>query len=474
MFIQCQHCQATYKIDEQKIPDQDSFVRCAKCSNEIPLGKKAQTALSQQQPKKIVECDNCGIRYSIPIDKIQQESIPVRCGKCGNVFSVSRDDDDKQTKPIEKIEVDRSFPFEDELPSTTENEINDDDVDLDNISIPEESEIEMDNLFGDIENDEELENESEDENSFDDSVFAQNDVDESDFEDMNPNDPKKEYLDSVNLKVDDEDESAILDDDMEIDTISDEEKSKLFLQPDSSESNDFAMEGTNWPEIEDETEISADSTDIESEIAEFGEMDELSAMPDTDEENALELQEIPVSKTGNKKWWVFFILSILIIGGAVAWFHFRDRLTQVPLSPMTEEYNQKSRLTILEPLSGRFITNRFSNKRIFILEGNLKNIFSSQTRISWIEVKGALYNKNGEKISESTSFAGSKISDTEFANFSNEDIAIRLQGEQQKELNLNLVPEQTTKFQIVFFNVPERIQKLEAKISRFGKLPENE
>ena len=485
MFIQCQHCQATYKIDEQKIPDQDSFVRCAKCSNEIPLGKKAQSALSQQQPKKIVECDNCGIRYSIPIDKIQGDTVPVRCGKCGNVFSVSKDDNGGKKEPIADTETDNTDPFKSEAvvdpfeddTLSLDIETNNDDIDMENISIPEESEIEMDDLFGDIENDDDDEHETiiEGEDSFSNSVFEDDEeMDESEFDNTDSDDPKKEYLDSVNLTMGDEDESDILDDEMEIDAISVEEKSKLFLQPESSDSNEVAMEGTNWPEIEDETEVSENLTNIESEIAEFGEMDELSAMPDADDDGAgaLELQEIPTQKGNNKKWIVFFIVLILILGAATAWFHFGNRLEQIPLSPKTEEFSIKSKLTIIEPLKGKFIINKITNERIFLLEGNLKNIFSSKTRISWIEVSGTLYNKKGEKISESISYAGSKLSDAEFAKYSKQEIVLKLRGSQRKATNLNLMPNQTASFQIGFFDVPDQIQKLEAKISRFGRLEE--
>ncbi len=486
MFIQCRHCRTTYKIDENKIPDQDSFVRCAKCSNPIPLNKKEQSDLSQKRPQKIVECSNCGIRYSIPHEKIVKESIQVRCGKCSHVFQVSKLSADPEIPP-EPLPDDSTSVFVDEadLPSPDTNDERkpypaDDEVDLDNISIPKESEIEVDSLFDDV--DESAEQEID---SFDADVADSDDVEDGEHSAGFSKNATDEYLESVSLASDSEYE----DEDMGIGGISSEQKAKIFLKPeagiDSSDAADAAEPSENedsWPEIQDETEASDLDEDLEdsgggtdeeiSELSEFDESTEFQEEDDSDTRDPLELQEMIEPKS--RKWIVvpILLLSILAVLATVAWFYLKSDSRPAVFSPIIETYHKSSKLAILEPLKQRVIVNRNDRKKILVLEGTLRNNNPTNLKFGWIEVKGILYDQQNNVLSESTTFAGSNLTTSQLESWNREKIeSFRSYQAGQVEQSLDLGYNQIVPFQIVFFDMPDNLSKLEARINRLVKNP---
>ena len=448
MFIQCQNCQATYKIDEQKIPDQNTFVRCAKCSTPISLNKQEQSALSKKQPLKIVNCSECGTRYSIPLEKITDDTISVRCGKCSNVFQVSSDED----APDE---------FGSALPP-------EDDLDLDNISIPEESEIEVDGLFDDVDS------EMDEEESFDTPSelfdFDEPESDDDDMFDSEPKGPTEAYLESVDLS---EEIDPNFDDDSDLEDISSDENSSLFLKPKTTKQSpqnagkQLETDGDGWPDIHDET----GSLDMDSELNEFVELDDLGEMPDSadyDADNPLELQEMSVKKTPNRFAVIVLLVILFALLGISGWFYFQTEPTQAPSISEVERFDKASRLKLIEPLKGRLIKNKNSGTQIFILEGEIRNNYSQDVVISWIEVKGALFDKSQTILSESTAYAGD-IQKTENLPEASAKELDMMRAEKGIKQNLELSTGQTIPFQILFFDVGNNIQKLQAQIYRFAK-----
>ena len=463
MFIQCQHCQATYKIDEQKIPAQNTFVRCAKCSTPISLNKQDQSALSKKQPLKIVDCSNCGTRYSIPLDKINDDMISVRCGKCSHVFQVSAD----ETQPDEFDDTQDDFTdtFE---PESGANQSLDDDLDLDNISIPEENEIEVDGLFDGFDD------ETEEEESFNapDELFNFDDSeleDDDDGFDSEPKGPTEAYLQSVNLS-DQIDEDM---DDPDLGDFSSEEKSKLFLKPKTakqshqSAAKQLDVERDDWPDIHDET----GSLEMDSELSEFVELDNLEELPDSsdyDTDNPLELQEMSGGKSPNRFVIVALLIILFALLGASGWFYFQTEPTQMSSISKVERFNKQSRLKLIEPLKGRLVINKNSGMKIFVLEGEIRNSYPQDVVISWIEVKGALFDRNKTVLFESTAYAGDIQAAGNLSGASNEELDV-IRGEKSTKQNIELSTGQTVPFQILFFNVGDNIQKLQAQINRFAR-----
>ena len=198
MFIQCQNCQTTFKIDEHQIPPTKSVVRCTKCSEPIPLNRETQDQLLKQSPTKIVECDSCGTQYSVPLHSIKKESTSARCGKCGHLFTVSKSSEQPGSSA-----------------DAYADDIDTDDIDLDNIDIPTESEIEVDDLFDDMSESRGKKRASK------------------------TKDTTEAYLESVKLTKDGE-EAAADDPDLGINEISADKKYRIFLRPKKGEAESEA------------------------------------------------------------------------------------------------------------------------------------------------------------------------------------------------------------------------------------------
>lgn len=382
--------------------------------------------------------------------------MPVRCGKCGHVFEVSADSD-----PGGGI-------YEEPVESAEEPEFEDDDVSLETINIPKENEIEVDGLFDEVEEDEEevtYTDADDDLAGFDD--FEDPELEEDDS-DLSPKGPTEAYLESVNLsdQLDDD-----LDEDSELDEITSDEKFDLFLKPNPLDSaSDVAAKQIDpdedrWPDIHDETAAA------DKDLDDFVELDDLAEIPDStdyDSENPLELQEMTGKKGSSRLLIVILLVILLVLLGVSGWFYFQTSPPENTTPPPVEAFSKQSRLKLLEPLKGRFATNENSGKKIFILEGEVRNDYPAETAINWIEVKGALFDKNRRVLSESTAYAGSVLSIDTLQEASSEELkAIR--QERREVLNLELEAQQTVPFQILFFDVGDNIQKLQAQINRFSR-----
>ncbi len=448
MFIQCQSCHATYKIDEQKIPDQDTFVRCSKCNTPISLNKQEQSALSKKLPHKIVDCSSCGTRYSIPLDKISDGSIPVRCGKCGHVFDVVAD------------EGTFDAPFDTEASSgMVPGPSDDNDLNIDNINIPEENEIQVDGLFDEVDEEKETSySESEEFGGLDD--FEDSDLEEDNEFAAEPKGPTEAYLESVDLS------SQINDDDSELDEISDDDKFDLFLkpspvdQPNEGAAKQIDPDDKQWPDIHDETGPE------DSELNDFIELDDLSEIPDSadfDANNPLELQEMTVKKNTNRFMVVGLLIILFILIGTSGWFYFQTSPSQAPNVPLVERYSKQSRLNVMEPLKGRLIVNKASGVNIIMLEGRIRNDNPPETVFNWIEIKVTLEGKDKSALAESTAYAGKIVTEKMMQNASAEELrTIRQEYASVPDLELDTQP--TIQFQILFFDVGNDKQTLNPKI----------
>jgi len=480
MFIQCQHCNAAFKIDESKVPDKSAFVRCAKCSNPIPLNKQEQTEILKSDPQKIVECNNCHTRYSIPLEKFDQESVKVRCGKCENIFHVSKSDTVSSAEDDAFETMDEDVPtdlgesaetglFDSDEDDSIESGIDsfEDDIGLDDISIPEENEIEMDSLYDNVEGADSFESGELDETESDDSFEDQSDLD---FE---GEEPSEDYLDSISLSAQVSGEEDIdLDGDLGLDEVSSEERYKLFLKPEGQSGDDEDSAGSGideeWPEIEDETEM----VEMGQEISDFTGLDEMGVMPGIDESGAKESLVKPIKGGKSRKpFWIFIILIIILaIVAAGGWFYMQSEAGRDIFPQKTERYDSKSKLKIQEPLKGRMVFNKSDRVNMFLLEGQVRNTYPVDVRITWIEIKGVLYDKQGEKISEAVTYAGINLTNAQLEDWSEDRIKsyIKFQSDKIKQ-EFVLTTGRAAPFQIVFFKVPKTIQKLEASINRFGR-----
>jgi predicted Zn finger-like uncharacterized protein len=469
MLIQCQHCQSTYTIDEKKIPDQNAFVRCANCTKPISLNRQDQTTLTQQQPKKVVACANCGTRYSIPLQGLKKDLMTVRCGKCGHTFQITK----SSTAPPENsqaAETRSNRPHDTTSTIVIQEEPNldpgDSDIDLDSITIPEENEIEVDLLFDDMDEPETPISDTESPLDFDTVVTEPGDLPED--SELNSTEA---YLDSVRLSTAATDDA--IEGDAEIVTIDPDEKYKLFLKPRASRRNEgepTKSKADGWPDIQDDT----DTPDLEEQVDAFTELDELGSLPDSADEAVdvgLELQPIPENKRRGKFLLAALILAVLLgVGGVAGWLHYRGEL---PITASTRSASAPAgRVSILDPISGRLVDAQAGRSRRFVLEGYIRSDYPEGVTVNSVEVIGILYDSANEVISEVKSFAGPHLTPAQLADWSKERITSYLaEYEARRDSSLALGGGQTVPFQIIFFDVPREIQKLEARIDRHRLIP---
>lgn len=434
MLIQCQHCHTTYKIDEQKIPNKDSFVRCAKCSELISLNREKQQELQKSSSRIIVNCGNCGTQYSVPSDSIKGESAKVRCGKCGHNFTVSKPDS-LQGRQIEDEE---------------------EDINLDNISIPSESEIEVDNLFGDMETPESPEDEG-----------SGIDIDES--ESLTGKDATDEYLESVSLDSDDLDDET---EDLGMSKISDEQKYKIFLKPkQTGEAKEISDDDQSWPDIEDETEESEEEKELE--IDEFTDLEGIGDLPDSGKKEQKPKKEKKPKEKKKKRVFLWLIWLLIIAAAAVAAWLFLDLRTEdIYAPPQTETFDSQSKVTILEPLKGKTIKNQNYDSKLFVLEGKLINTYPGNVKVSNIQIEGYLYTQTSDEPVTATSVAGTALSEDRLERWTREQIESSLQaGLNDPDAAAEFGPEELIDFQVVFFNPPDqsKVNKLGATIKKFNR-----
>ena len=490
MFIQCQHCNATFKIDESKVPDQSAFVRCVKCSNPIPLNRQEQSAILKNVPQKRVECSNCNARYSVPTDKLGAEVTKVRCGKCGHIFQVPGSApgdliaDDREESFAQEDSVDMKGI--DQVDSLDAEIVTEDDIGLNDISIPEENEIEMDSLYDNIDEVDDIEADGidpddpfagpidvEDEADISGADISGADISGADISDDEPaDDSSEEYLDSISLSAQVGDVDMVEgEEDIDLGAVSSEERYKLFLKPDDSLGDSVQGETggeAQWPEIEDET----DRLEIGQEISDFTGLDEMGDLPDLDESSAREsLLQPTEGKKSRKTLWVLVILILLlaILAGA-GWFYLQSDAGRKMFPQKTEKYDSRSKLKIQEPLKGRMVYNKSDRLNLFLLEGQVVNTYPPEVEITWIEIKGVLYDQKNSKISEAVTFAGINLTTAQLEDWGEDRIKsfIKYQSDKVKQ-EFNLGPGRTARFQIVFFDVPKTIHKLEARINRFSR-----
>ncbi len=115
-----------------------------------------------------------------------------------------------------------------------------------------------------------------------------------------------------------------------------------------------------------------------------------------------------------------------------------------------------------QSVTGRFITNSTAGT-LFVITGKINNITADS--ISHIEVKGALITKGNIEAMSQTSFCGNII--TENALRGN-DIA-DLTNQTMVKTNIDVKPDETVPFMIIFSNLPESLKNFTVKVSGFEK-----
>lgn len=415
---------------------------------------------------EIIECDNCQARYLIPTEELGDGPLKFKCGKCDHVFEwatsgaapeVPADDsDDYRLSDLDDNPVTASDDLDSDLPGQASNA---GDVGLGNVSIPDENKIAVDDLLGDFDSDEA-------DIDFPDALKDDFDLFEDDFSSKPSANATEEYLKSVDIGGYSEIEGVEND---KLRAVSEDQKHKFFLKPENKKKSPTGQSkgienelSDHRPEIQNET----DEIDPEMENVDLPEADS-SDMPAFNSAN----EKSKSSSINRKKviagaLFVILFLILISVGGFLLLNNHNPVNVPLPL----ETPGSGKNIRIMEPLNGKYIVNKASGKRIFILQGKLKNLLPSELKISGVKVKGILYDKDDRVIGESTVFAGNNLPRANLENYSQEKTESFFNnqfGENNKNLNLGF--NQVIPFQVVFFEISGEIAKLEAQIVGFSK-----
>ena len=116
----------------------------------------------------------------------------------------------------------------------------------------------------------------------------------------------------------------------------------------------------------------------------------------------------------------------------------------------------------LEGVTGRFADSAQAGQ-VFVVEGSVKNDYPEP--ISYIRLKGFLHTKVKRNAVEKIAYAGNILTEAELANFSGEmmDAAV-LHKAGSGNANLNVPPDESVKFMIVFYNLPKNLTEYTVEV----------
>lgn len=131
------------------------------------------------------------------------------------------------------------------------------------------------------------------------------------------------------------------------------------------------------------------------------------------------------------------LIAVLAIGGWAVWKNFKASETGV---------------INLEEMSGTYAQNAETGS-IFVISGKAVN--NTNKSRSFFQVKGILFNKKGERLAQKEVFCGNIFSSKELATLSRAKIEADLMNKVGGSLsNINLAPGKAVPFMIVFFDLP--------------------
>jgi predicted Zn finger-like uncharacterized protein len=429
MIIQCRKCNSNYKINPQKIPPGRSFVRCTKCSEAIPIAREEQNKVTNEHPKRITRCNQCNVKYAIPLSYFKGETIKVHCGKCGHIFQVSKNvtAEKQATSNSSPERVDENRPIESK--------------------IMDDEDIELGSLFDDV---------AEEESSVLKTEQPERLEDDKNRPTKRPQTPTEKYLDATKLDLDD----ISVPNDTGLETISSDQKHRFFLNPSDKTARSAIFKNTDkeqssWPEIQDEASFLDDISD------------ELEYESDGTEKRTGEIYTKTRGKLKyprSKVWKLVIAIILLLILLVSGYWLYRSTSTQSNAGDTADKFSDTG-VAMLEPLRGELIDNRRYTKPFFVLNGVVKNNFPPNENINKVTVKGLLYKEHSEQFfTAKNTTAGISLTRSELQKLSKKEIE-KKQDKQLKSGSKALkFTSKTLPFQIVFFDIPAKIHKMEARL----------
>lgn len=240
------------------------------------------------------------------------------------------------------------------------------------------------------------------------------------------------------------------------------------LPEDSGDKNTFRFSGSaDEPPTEDAVETNA--TESTAAAPDEANADIFSA----DEEASIE-PEFPAPPTSKKKSspaasisriLLLLILSLVIIGGALYLINGPEQIEQVIqqiFGQQTSGQIQPDRIALTN-LEGKFINNQEAGE-LFVIRGEATNNFK-EPRAS-IQVKGVIFDKDGNPLLQKTIFCGNPISDQELQTLSFSKLEEMMGNQFGKSLkNMKINSAQAIPFVIAFRDLPKNLSEFSVDVT---------
>ncbi len=166
------------------------------------------------------------------------------------------------------------------------------------------------------------------------------------------------------------------------------------------------------------------------------------------------------------KWGGLGLATAALIGGVGwgAWWGYEHRQQlQSTIGHIEKTILPSHRLVLEGVLQGRYVTNIHKKVRLFVVQGTLKNRFSSQNPLRWVRVKGLAYSNAARKkpLVVSYSYVGKMLSNRQLRRWKVKNILAFYR--KQKLLSKDEIG-QNIPFQIVFLSSKTPVQTAVAQI----------
>ena len=494
MLIQCHSCNTKYRLNLERIPRRKTFVRCKNCGTPIFIDptEEAESApgvippaeaapphaveTSAVQPDaELVVCPNCQSRYRVAPASLQRPGIQLKCTQCGHQFAPP-----EHMRAPAAVGAPEFYP-----PPAGEPAMERPQTSAREMRLPDDAQMET--LFDDLRPDQAELGRSVIPSRTDGSLPQ--DVELGvlpgatfDEEPLAP-DADRAYLDAVGF--DDDAGTTPL---PPGGSVSDEQKYRYFLNPQSlgggknkmSADDDIRTGGTSPGE-----RAAADAPDVAA-----GGDDELPPLdpvaadlpPVPAEQQARPHIDIPSERdevagqpppplSETRILALLAAASLAILIGAGLWGYWLAT-SSAGDSPYILQLGQPHQLALEDDLKGRYVNNRPSGQRLFVVSGEVENRFPGADDVRWIRIKGVAYADAAQTnpVGSAFAYAGNLLEESQLTQW--ELAAIKAYygfNNGRKDLNFNIPSGAKVPYQLVFANVSDPVGRTVAEIVSYHR-----
>jgi predicted Zn finger-like uncharacterized protein len=503
MLIQCQSCNAKYRLNLERIPNKKSFIKCKKCNAPIYIdpqedapgdegvitGESRQTAEAASTAGgggvAMVTCPNCGARYNVPAEQLSRQGLKLKCTNCDSMFPVPEEMGAVEVPPAPLDETGPSAAAPDFFPSVSDSGEQAASDQEPQMPLPDDARAST--MFDDLQV----------------NLASGTSQPEQDPSSLDPpstpppgsgvSDPERDYLEAVSFSDDGTPPTL-----PGKGNVSDDKKYRFFMKPGVEGDDDMAdgnePEDEGLPPLDDsdqalagEVETSAqgeapivppqtddgapDSAASESASETVGDSPNLPVVreePASEHPNSpIPDQEIPATKENfrYRMLWVAVLVVVVVSAGWAGWLW--------TLPGASKGYGLRAstpaEFTITNTERGYFVTNKSSGERLYVLTGEVLNSFEGSEQVGWIKLKGSVIG-SGSTPQAGYSYIGNLLNKNQLATWALPAIRAYygyLNG--RDDQNYHIPQGKSVRYQIVLAGVRQPIKQITTELVSYQR-----